>query len=103
LPKAVSTSYQFFKLSEESINVKEMKNVLDAFLDFLSKEFSITLIHFTVSIEKIKILRKILASLAQSEANLPCTIWVLYYKTLSNKLKAKLKDLKKFKFRVEQY
>ncbi|RHZ45577.1 hypothetical protein Glove_669g24 [Diversispora epigaea] len=48
LPKAVFTPHQFSELPEESINVKEMEDVLDAFPDFLSKEPSITLIRSTV-------------------------------------------------------
>ncbi|CAG8474901.1 8015_t:CDS:2 [Cetraspora pellucida] len=47
-----------------------MKNVLNAFSNFLSEKPSTTLIHFTVNTNKTKTLRKILASLAQSDANL---------------------------------
>ena len=46
---------------------------------------------------KTKTLRKILPSLAQSGANLPCTIWVSYRKTLSNESEAKLIG----KFRIQ--
>ncbi|CAG8828016.1 9962_t:CDS:2 [Gigaspora margarita] len=103
IPKAVSTPHQFPKLPRESINVKEMEDALDAFSDFLSEEPSTTLIRSTVGTGKTKTLRKILASLAQSSTNLPCTIWVSYRKTLSNKSEAKLKELKKFDFKVGQY
>ncbi|CAG8827502.1 29094_t:CDS:2, partial [Gigaspora margarita] len=103
IPKAVSTPHQFSELPGESINVKEIEDGLDAFLDFLSEEPSTTLIRSTVGTGKIKILRKILASLAQSGANLPCTIWVSYCKTLSNESEAKLKELEKFDFKVGQY
>ncbi|CAG8673642.1 360_t:CDS:1, partial [Scutellospora calospora] len=64
---------------------------------------STTLICFAIGAGKIKTLRKILASLAQSSANLLCTICVSYHKTFSNESEAKLKELKKFDFRVEQY
>src|SRR6185369_1016925 len=64
---------------------------------------STTLIRSTVGTGKTKTLRKILASLAQSGANLPCTIWVSYRKTLSNESEAKLKELEKFDFKVGQY
>ncbi|CAG8468039.1 8640_t:CDS:10 [Cetraspora pellucida] len=101
--KALSTPHQFPKLSKKSINVKEMKDALDAFSDFLSEEPSTTLIRSIVGTRKTKTLRKILASLAQSDANLPCTIWVSYCKTLSNKFEAKLKELEKFDFKVGQY
>ncbi|CAG8509003.1 1017_t:CDS:2, partial [Cetraspora pellucida] len=103
LPKALSTPHQFSELLGESINVKEMKDALDAFPDFLSEEPSTTLIRSAVSTGKTKTLRKILASLAQSGANLPCTIWISYRKTLSNESEAKLKELEKFNFRVGQY
>ncbi|CAG8842373.1 35296_t:CDS:2, partial [Gigaspora margarita] len=88
LPKAVSTPQQFPELPGESINIKEMEDALDAFPDFLSEEPSTTLICSTV---------------AQSGANLPCTIWVSYRKTLSNESEAKLKELEKFDFKIGQY
>ncbi|CAG8460322.1 5667_t:CDS:2, partial [Scutellospora calospora] len=103
LPKALTTSHQFPELPGEYINVKEIEDALDAFSDFLSEEPSTTLIRSTMGTEKNKTLRKILASLAQSSANLPCTIWVSYHKTLSNKSEAKLKELEKFDFRIGQY
>ncbi|CAG8583312.1 2521_t:CDS:2, partial [Scutellospora calospora] len=58
-------------LIRESINVKEIEDTLDAFLNFLNEEPSTTLICSTVGTGKTKILRKILAFLAQSDANLP--------------------------------
>src|SRR6185369_9785806 len=103
LPKAVLIPHQFPELPGESINVKEMEDALDAFPDFLSEEPSTTLIRSTVGTGKTKTLRKILASLAQSGVNLPCTIWVSYCKTLSNESEAKLKELEKFDFKVGQY
>ncbi|RHZ56118.1 hypothetical protein Glove_406g23 [Diversispora epigaea] len=103
LPKAVLTPHQFSELPGESINVKEMEDALDAFPDFLSEEPSTTLIRSTVGTGKTKTLRKILASLAQSGANLPCTIWISYRKTLSNESEAKLKELERFDFKVGQY
>ncbi|CAG8808505.1 3902_t:CDS:2, partial [Gigaspora margarita] len=103
LLKALSTLHQFLELSGESINIKEIEDALDTFLDFLNEEPSSTLICSTIGTGKTKTLRKILAYLAQSCANLPCTIWVSYRKTLSNKSEAKLKELKKFDFKVKQY
>ncbi|CAG8584393.1 4666_t:CDS:2, partial [Scutellospora calospora] len=75
LPKALSTLHQFSELLGKSINVKEIEDALDTFPDFLSED----------------------------SANLPCTIWVSYHKTLSNESEAKLKELEKFNFRIGQY
>ncbi|CAG8533047.1 6149_t:CDS:2, partial [Cetraspora pellucida] len=91
------------KEKSKNINIKEIEDALDAFSDFLSEEPSTTLICSTVDTGKTKTLRKILTSLAQSSANLPCTIWISYHKTLSNESKAKLKELEKFDFKVRQY
>ncbi|CAG8617685.1 8_t:CDS:2, partial [Diversispora eburnea] len=100
LSKVILTPYPFSELPEESINVKEMEDALDAFPNFLSEEHSTTLIRSTVGTGKMKTLRKILASLAQSSANLPCTIWVSYRKTFSNESETKLKELEKFDFKI---
>jgi hypothetical protein len=58
-------------LSEKNINVREMEDAPEAYPDFLSEEFTTTLIRSPVASGKTKTLRGILDSLAKSGADLP--------------------------------
>ncbi|CAG8461801.1 7550_t:CDS:10 [Scutellospora calospora] len=91
------------KLAEEEFKPIDDDNALVKRANLAIAEYDTTRIRSAVGTRKTKILRKILASLAQSSANLLCTICVSYHKTFSNKSEAKLKELEKFDFRIGQY
>ncbi|KAF0469680.1 dead-like helicase [Gigaspora margarita] len=103
IAKAVLNSCLLPDLSEEVINVKEMEDFPKIYPNFLSKEPSTTLIRFSMMTEKAKYLRKYLNYLAKNKADLPCIIWISYWKTLSNESIGKINDLKLFGLRICDY
>ena len=86
------------ELSGKNINVKEMKEVLEAYPDFLSSVYSTTLIRSPIGMGKTKVLRGILNSLTRNKKI--CLVLARFHivKLLAMKLKLKLKYYRVWNF-----
>jgi stage III sporulation protein SpoIIIAA len=98
---AISNSRPLVGLSEMMINVEKLKDAPEVYPDFLGIEKTTTLIRSPPGTWKTTTLREIIMALKDKVhdiSSLPCFIWISYRKSLSNKSKAKLDDLKTLGF-----
>ncbi len=89
------------ELLGKAINVEKLKNTSKVYPDFLSIEKIIILIYSSLTTWKTTILRKIIMALKNKICNISSLlyyIWISYQKSLSNKSKAKLDELKTSSF-----
>ncbi len=98
---AISNPHSLIRLSETIINVEKLRDSSEVYPDFLSTEKMTTLIRSPPETWKTTALREIIMALKDKIydiSSLPCFIWISYRKSLSNKSKAKLDDLKALGF-----
>ncbi|RGB34400.1 hypothetical protein C1646_760600 [Rhizophagus diaphanus] len=103
---AISNPRPLVGLSEMMINVEKLKDAPEVYHDFLGIEKTTTLIHSPLGTWKTTALRKIIMALKDKVhdiSSLPCYIWISYRKSLSNKSKSKLNELKASGFRICNY
>ncbi|CAG8801394.1 34408_t:CDS:2 [Gigaspora margarita] len=103
---AISNPRPLIELSEIAINVEKLRNAPEAYPDFLNTEKTTTLIRSPLGTWKTTALREIIMALkdkVRDISSLPCYIWISYRKSLSNKSKSKLDELKASGFRICNY
>ena len=97
MTNAIAKSRSLVELSKKVINVKKLKDASESYSDFLSSEKTTILICLSPAIWKTITLREIIMALKDKMhdiSSLPYFIWISYRKSLSNKSKIKLNELK---------